>query len=46
MDNNFKIAPIVNNHELIEDISKLEFELKKKSGMDIVLIAYTKEQSK
>ncbi len=43
MDNNFKIAPLVDNHEIIDDISRLESELKKKSGMDIVLIAYTNE---
>lgn len=43
MDNNFKIAPLVDNHEIIDDISRLETELKKKSGMDIVLIAYTNE---
>ncbi len=43
MDNNFKIAPLVDNHEIIDDISRLETELKKKSGMDIILIAYTNE---
>ncbi|MDF2989253.1 MAG: hypothetical protein K0R50_4763 [Eubacterium sp.] len=45
MDNNFKIAPL-DNHEIINDISRLESELKKKSGMDIVLIAYTKAENK
>ncbi len=46
MNNKFKIAPLADNNEAINDISRLESELKKKAGMDIVLIAYTNSENK
>jgi|GEM_PF-2410066 len=46
MNNNFKIAPLTDNNEVINDISRMESELKKKVGMDIILIAYTNAEKK
>lgn len=43
MDSNFELAPLSQNNDIINDLSKYENELKKKMGKDVVLIAYTKE---
>ena len=46
MERNVKLAPLLDNHDIVNDISKYEHELKKKTGKDIILIAYMKEESK
>jgi hypothetical protein len=46
MDNNFKLAPLGDNHDIVDDISRFEHELKQKTGKDIVLIAYTMDANR
>lgn len=45
MNNSFKLAPLANNEEVLQYISKYENDLKTKTGKDIVLIAYAKENA-
>jgi hypothetical protein len=45
MDNiNYKLATILNDEEIIKQISRYEEELARKIGHEVVLIAYAKDK--
>ncbi|MCR4436930.1 MAG: hypothetical protein QHH06_12405 [Clostridiales bacterium] len=44
MNDNYRLASLAKQDDLINEISRYENELTKRTGQDIVLIAYSKEK--